>query len=59
MGDFNGGILFDPFGECRLWYAILLAELGLCFAILVERDKRFFKIFVIFVIVVSSHVSTS
>ena len=53
--DLDSGVLFDPFAECGLGDAIFLTELGLGLAVLMEGDKGFFKILIIFGVVVCSH----
>lgn len=52
---FNGGVLLYPFTKSRLGDAVFLAELCLGFAILIKGYKGFFKVFVIFCVVVSGH----
>ena len=46
---------FTHLPRSRLWDTVFLAELWLNFAILVKGNEEFFKIFVIFSIVVCSH----
>jgi len=52
---FDSGVLFDLFAEGGLGNAVFLTELGVSFTILVKGDERFFKIFIVFGVVVYSH----
>ena len=56
-GNFNGRVLLNPFSECGLRNTIFFAELRLSFSVLVQRNKGFFKILVIFGIIVVTHLS--
>lgn len=53
----EGRVLLNPFSECGLRNTIFFAELRLSFSVLVQRNKGFFKILVIFGIIVVTHLS--
>ena len=57
VADFNGRVLLNPFSECGLRNTIFFAELRLSFSVLEQRNKGFFKILVIFGIIVVTHLS--